>query len=126
MDKRINNMTIQEKIGQMIMVGIDGTTITERMKKLILEYKVGGVILYKRNYNNYDELVKIICELKNLNKNNKFPLLIAIDQEGGRVNRLPKEIKNLPSAKLLSETKDLKIVEKAADITAKILSKARY
>ena len=98
MNVNIDKLTIQEKIGQMMIVGIDKNYITERTKRLILDYKIGGVILYKKNFSSYDELINIIRELKKLNSVNKIPLFISIDQEGGRVSRLPKEFLKFPPA----------------------------
>ena len=120
----VNDLTIEEKIGQMIMVGIDSNIITERTKKLILKYKIGGVILYRKNFKTYNDMLNLINELKNLNKLNKVPLFISIDQEGGRVNRMPKEIINLPPANKLSKTKHLELIKKSAQITGTILSKS--
>ena len=91
----IDKMSINEKIGQMLIVGMDGNKVNERIKVLIEKYKISGVILYKKNYNNYDEMIAVIKELKKLNSKNKIPLFIAIDQEGGRVNRMPPEFHNL-------------------------------
>ena len=91
----VNELSLTEKIGQMIIVGVDGTTVSPRLKKLILDYKIGGVILYRRNFSTYEEMKKLIEEIKEINKVNKIPMIFSIDQEGGRVNRMPKEIKNL-------------------------------
>ena len=41
----------------MIIVGIEGNQITERTKKLILKYKIGGIILYRKNFKSYEEMV---------------------------------------------------------------------
>lgn len=117
----INDLTIEEKIGQMIMVGIDSNFITERTKKLILKYKIGGVILYRKNFKTYKDMLNLINELKNLNKSNKVPLFISIDQEGGRVNRMPKEFLNLPAANKIAKTKNMEILRNSAEITGKIL-----
>lgn len=122
----IDELTIQEKIGQMMIVGIDKNYITERTKRLILDYKIGGVILYKKNFSSYDELINIIKELKKLNLANKIPLFISIDQEGGRVNRLPKEILNLPAAYKLAKLKDVEVINKAAELTGSILKKTGF
>ena len=46
MKLKIDNLSLEEKIGQMIIVGIEGNKITERTKKIILKYKIGGVILW--------------------------------------------------------------------------------
>ena len=121
MNVNIDKLTIQEKIGQMMIVGIDKNYITKRTKRLILDYKIGGVILYKKNFSSYDELINIIRELKKLNSVNKIPLFISIDQEGGRVSRLPKEFLKFPPAYKLAKTKDINLVKESAELTGKIL-----
>ncbi|MBR3249095.1 MAG: beta-N-acetylhexosaminidase [Clostridia bacterium] len=117
----LNDLTFQEKLGQMMMVGFEGKHVNDRVKDLILKYKVGGVILYKKNYDSYEEMLKLIKDLKELNKVNKVPLFIAIDQEGGRVNRMPNELLNLPSAHLLAKSGGEKLVKKAYSIIGDIL-----
>ena len=92
---KIEELSIKEKIGQMVMIGLDTNYITSRIKNMIQNYKIGGVILYRKNFSTYQDMLKLIKELKELNKDNKIPLFIAIDQEGGRVNRMPKEIKRI-------------------------------
>ena len=122
----IKQLSIQEKIGQMIMIGMDTNYITERIRTMITKYKVGGIILYRKNFNTYQDMVQLIRELKQLNKNNPLPLLIAIDQEGGRVNRMPKEIKNLPTANQIATKCKIEEVKKSADITGKMLKQSGY
>ena len=121
----IENMTIEEKIGQMLIVGMDGTKIDDRIKKLIQEYKISGVILYRKNFKTDKDMLQLISELKNLNLNNKIPLFIAIDQEGGRVNRMPPEVHNLFSANRLASTRDINVVKEAGEITGEMLQKSR-
>lgn len=123
---KINELSIEEKIGQMIMVGIEGKTITKRIKKLIEHYHIGGIILYRKNFNTYEELLNLIRELKKLNCKNHLPLFIAIDQEGGRVNRMPKEFENILSAKTIAEKKNIKYIQEAADITGEMLFKTGF
>ena len=90
------NLLIDDKIGQRFIFGINSSDI-ECILKLIKNYKIGGVILYKKNYNSYDEMLDVIKKIKLANKKNNIPLFIAIDQEGGRVNRLPDCFHNLKS-----------------------------
>ena len=116
-------LSIEEKIGQMAMIGMDSNYITERIKMMITKYKIGGVILYRKNFNTYHEMINLIIELKKLNKKNKIPLFIAIDQEGGRVNRMPKEIKNLPSANKIATIGGEKLTRESARITSEVLKK---
>ena len=60
----MKNLTLREKIGQMLIIKIFGKEITEETKQMIEDYKIGGVILYRKNYDTYDEMLKIINELK--------------------------------------------------------------
>lgn len=108
------------------MIGMDTNYVTERIKTMITQYKVGGVILYRKNFNTYQEMLALIRQLKELNKENKIPLWIAVDQEGGRVNRMPKEILNLPSANQIANKTTLKEIEKSAEIIGKMLKQSGY
>ena len=56
----VNDLTLKEKIGQMMMVGLDGNTIDTRIKNLIMNYKIGGVILYRKNFATYQDMLKLI------------------------------------------------------------------
>ena len=122
----IKELSIQEKIGQMIIVGMDTNYITDRIKTMITKYKIGGIILYRKNFNSYDKMLELIKQLKDLNKSNKIPLFIAIDQEGGRVNRMPKEFQNLPSANQIASQGDEKLVKKSAQLTGELLKKSGF
>ena len=122
----IEELSIKEKIGQMVMIGIDTNYITDRIKNMIRNYKIGGIILYRRNFATYQDMLNLIRELKYLNKENKIPLFIAIDQEGGRVNRMPREIKNLPPANKVAEVGGEVLTRKAAQITGEVLNKSGY
>ena len=118
----IKDLSIEEKIGQMIIVGLDTTEPYARLEELIIKHKVGGILLYKKNYKTYEEMVKLINHIKKLNSNNKVPILICIDQEGGRVNRMPKEFLNIPPANTISNYNNEDIVKKSGEIMAEMLS----
>lgn len=122
----LNELSIQEKIGQMIMIGMDTNYITDRIKTLITKYKIGGIILYRKNFNTYEKMLDLIHQLKELNKCNKIPLFIAIDQEGGRVNRMPQEIANLPSANKIALQNDELLIKKSAELTGELLKKSGF
>ena len=126
MEINIEELSLEEKIGQMLIIGMDTNYITDRIKNMIQKYKIGGIILYRKNFKSYDSMVKLINELKELNKNNKIPMFIAIDQEGGRVNRMPKELKNLPAANKVANKKDIELVKNTAQITARMLYESGF
>ena len=58
----LNELSIQEKIGQMIIIGMDSNYITDRIKTMITKYKIGGIILYRKNFNTYQDMIKLIKE----------------------------------------------------------------
>ena len=76
------------KIGQMILVGFAGTSVEEAVLNEVREGKVGSIILFEKNIppqNSFVGLKKIIWTYQQAAP---IPLIISIDQEGGRVNRL--------------------------------------
>ena len=95
-DDKINSMTLDEKIGQMIITGFNGSEYNDDMDRLINEYKVGGVILFARNIEDSNQMIDLTRALQE--NNNNLPLFISIDEEGGRVSRLPDDIEKFPSA----------------------------
>ena len=117
------NISLRQQISQMLIIGIKGKKINKNIKELIKEYGIGGIIIYKKNYDTYEEMIKLINDIKELNKNNS-PMFIAIDQEGGRVNRLPKEIRNIPAAFQIAKSKDIKLLEESGDIIGEALSES--
>ena len=120
------NLTIREKIGQMLMIGMDTLNVIDKIDDIILKYKVGGILLYKKNYKSYEELIELINYIKKINTANKVPLFIAIDQEGGRVNRMPNDFKNIPSARKLAKHEKDGLVVEAGSITGKMLNKVGF
>ena len=107
--QKLDNMTLDEKIGQMITIGIDGYSVDDTAKQLITDKKVGGVILFKDNISDSNQLLQLINDIKGINSTNKIPIFISVDQEGGRVNRLPSEIKSLPSNEIIGNKNDNKL-----------------
>ncbi|MGG0717465.1 beta-N-acetylhexosaminidase [Robertmurraya massiliosenegalensis] len=93
----IKNMSIDEKLGQMIFAGIPGKQIDEGAERLIQEYKVGGIIVNGKNIATPDQTVAYINALKSLNNLNEIPLFFGIDQEGGRIAKLPGDLKSMPT-----------------------------
>lgn len=117
----VKDLTREEKVGQMLMVGLNMTNPQKKIEELILKYKVGGLLLYRKNYKNYEQLVELINYIKKLNSVNKVPLFIAIDQEGGRVNRMPPDFENIPSANKLAKYQEENLVEKASLMVGEML-----
>jgi beta-N-acetylhexosaminidase len=92
----LNSMTLEQKVGQMILAGIDGTSINLAAKKMIADQHVGGIIMFKNNFSDLSGSVRLVNALKKANKNNPVPLFISVDQEGGKISRLPNNFVDFP------------------------------
>jgi beta-N-acetylhexosaminidase len=76
-----------------VMLDIEGTQLTADDKKKLLHPLIGGVILFTRNYSSFGQLVQLTTEIHALRTP---PLLIAVDHEGGRVQRFREDFTRLP------------------------------
>lgn len=94
-------MNTDEKIGQLVLVGMDGTAANDATRELIESYHVGGFIFYKNNMENAKQALKLFNDLKAANQSNPVPLWMSVDEEGGRVTRMPKEFAKVPTAKAI-------------------------
>ncbi|MDH4185399.1 MAG: beta-N-acetylhexosaminidase [Nitrospira sp.] len=112
-------MTSRDKIGQLFMVGFLGTSVTPELASFIKEYKPGGVILFSRNLESVEQMVQLTNTLQACSPHS--PLLISIDQEGGRVSRLPKGFTIFPPCELLGRCNSSELAYAAAAIIAKEL-----
>lgn len=89
-DKKIASMTLDEKVGQLFIVGFPYKTLHKDLESFITTNKPGSYLLFKRNFSSIEDLKKLNQDLYRISyKTTKLPPLIAIDQEGGPVSRLP-------------------------------------
>lgn len=113
---KIKAMSIEEKIGQLIVVGFEGNSINEEIIGLVEDLKVGGVILFSRNIVDENSVLKLLNDIKKTNSNNDIPLLLSIDEEGGMVSRLPKSFVKLPEAMKVGNKNDEELSYKLGQI----------
>lgn len=94
-----------DKIGQQIIIGIQGTTLLPEEKEFITKYNIGGVILFARNLESPEQLHALTTELQALRHTTreKTPLFISIDMEGGRVHRLKEPFTQWPPVARLGD-----------------------
>ncbi|OAA67356.1 glycoside hydrolase [Niveomyces insectorum RCEF 264] len=89
-------------IGQMLIMGWDGTEVTPQIRNLIEEHHLGSILLTAKNLKSAHETAKLVQELQTIahQAGHPYPLLIALDQENGGVNSLFDEdyICQFPSA----------------------------
>ena len=92
-------------------VSFEGSVLPESLKRLIKEYNIGGVLLFRSHCPSLAHLQKLIAELKSLRTDP--PLMIAIDHEGGRVHRLPKPFTHFPPMRFVKTEEQAEAVGEA-------------
>lgn len=89
-EKKISSMTLEEKVGQLFIVGFPYTKMDKSLEEFVTTYKPGSFLLFKRNIQSPEQIKALNNQLYQLSfKISRLPPLIAIDQEGGAVSRLP-------------------------------------
>lgn len=96
----LEKMTLEEKVGQLLLVSFMGEEITPEIEKLIKETQVGGVVYFafSNGLSNPKQVRNLSAKLQSLSK---IPLFIAIDHEGGRINHLKSGFTQFPSQREL-------------------------
>ncbi|UWG99302.1 beta-N-acetylhexosaminidase [Dehalobacter sp. DCM] len=100
---QIKTMSLEEKVGQLVMAGIDGYENDDHSKSLIEKYHVGGFILLGQNIRDAGQMLNLVNSLKRTNGVNTIPLFLAIDEEGGRISRVPEEFAKIPSCQTIGQ-----------------------
>lgn len=95
---KLENMTLDEKIAQMLVVYYVGSNYDDTLKSVITEVKPGGFILMENNITTYENTLNLV---KSMQKDSEIPMLITIDNEGGNVQRFTNisdlEVSDVPS-----------------------------
>jgi len=81
-----------------VMLDVEGVTLTPADRDILREPAVGGVILFTRNYESPDQIADLVAEIRALRSP---PLLIAVDHEGGRVQRFRDGFSAIPAMRHL-------------------------
>ncbi len=102
--KKVNEMTLKEKIGQLLVAGFDGYYNNEHLQSLI-DHHVGNIILFARNVKDIEQLSSLNHFIhQEIKAKTSFMPLIAIDQEGGIVTRIMNGATFCPGNMTLSAT----------------------
>lgn len=91
-------LTLEEKVGQLMIVHFHGEVANQDAERLLREAHVGGFILYNwsNSLSSPDQVKRLTASLQSMNPSS-LPLLIGVDQEGGRVSRLKEGFSSHPS-----------------------------
>lgn len=96
--------SLEDAIGQLVTVGLSGEEITPEERSILERYSFGGFLLFGRNLTDPKQISTLCRSLWKTAKSR--PPLIAIDQEGGGIHRLPRPFTHFPSAARLGRTGD--------------------
>jgi beta-N-acetylhexosaminidase len=121
----IPELKLPQLCGQLLVGGFDGTALPARFEKELREGRRGGAILFKRNLPEVDAVVRL-CDSIRAAAPAELPPFLGVDQEGGRVTRLPAPFLTLPPMRLLGELGDLGLVRRAARAVATELAAAGF
>lgn len=81
--KTLSNMTLEEKIEQLLLVRVPSSNATS----IIQNHHFGGIVLFARDFQNLNK-TQVIQKIDTYQKGTKIPMLTAVDEEGGKVVRI--------------------------------------
>ncbi|PGH18729.1 hypothetical protein AJ80_04382 [Polytolypa hystricis UAMH7299] len=113
-------------MGQLFVMGFDGTAVDPQIRSLIENYHLGAILLTAKNLKSAEETTKLVLELQTIAREagHPVPLLIALDQENGGVNSLFDEIyiRQFPSSMGIAATGSKTLARETAKATAHEIS----
>ncbi|MGH7929546.1 MAG: glycoside hydrolase family 3 N-terminal domain-containing protein, partial [Candidatus Binatia bacterium] len=113
---------MRQKIGQLFMVGVQGEMLAANERLHFEEYGFGGFVLFKRNCRDAGQVVSLCRALWDMT--DERPPFIAIDQEGGRVHRLPPPFTHFPPTTSIGDKNDTNLAHRAGRAAAAELALA--
>lgn len=100
----MNLTEIRKQVGQLFLVGFEGHAVPDDFKKAVQEFNLGGTIYFRRNAESPVQLAMLSNQLQWECRAKESPqLLISIDHEGGKVNRLSAPFTQFPGMDLVGE-----------------------
>lgn len=113
-------MSNQTDTQPLLMLDLEGLAVTPEEQELLRHPAVGGLILFSRNYQEPDQLYELVHRVREIRPD----LLIAVDQEGGRVQRFRTEFTSLPPMAALGRYhgRDPQAARHAADLLGELMA----
>ncbi len=121
---RVAQMSLEEKVGQVMIIGFDGPSLDAELRAMLTDYHIGGAILFARNIESPRQVAQLTNALQRAALESGHPgLILAIDQEGGRVARLTEAtgFTEIPSAMALGAAGDPETARAMARLLAQEL-----
>ena len=90
-EEATRRLNVRDAVGQMFLVGMDGTEPNYYVEKMVRERNVGGVLLLGHNLESEEQTEALTGSLQRLSTETELaiPLFVAVDYEGGEVGSAP-------------------------------------
>src|SRR5262245_8359030 len=111
-------MKLEHKIGQLMIIGVPGPQLDLMTRGVLESIQPGGILLNAQNIQSASQVAELTASIRSVIE---VPPIIAVDQEGGRVDRLKAIFSPMPSADLLRASGDVSIASRLGEITAEAL-----
>ncbi|MFL5321846.1 MAG: beta-N-acetylhexosaminidase [Myxococcaceae bacterium] len=118
-------MTVEQKVGQLMMVGFAGTEVDDDIRMLVRGREVGGVCMFKRNILNAEQITRLNDDVRELLAD-AIPPFIAVDQEGGNVVRISEGMVVLPGNMALGATRSEQLAYEAGKVQGEDLRRLGF
>src|SRR5712691_6813551 len=109
-------MSLEQRVGQVFMLGFEGTTLTSANRALVQGLHLGGVTLFARNITTGPQLARLDADLQTIA--DAVPLFISVDQEGGLVVRVTNGATIFPGNMAVGATNDPILARRIAEASA--------
>jgi beta-N-acetylhexosaminidase len=100
------NQELRQQVGQLLIMGFDGTAMSQRLRVMLDSLLPAGIILFKRNLEHAEQTHAL---LSGAQKQSETPLFLCVDMEGGTVDRLRDVIAPIPSVSEVAATGSKKL-----------------
>lgn len=111
-------MRLEHRVGQLLMIGLPAGEVDAETARVLEDIQPGGILLTRRNILASSQVLDLTLSLRSILT---VPPLIAVDQEGGYVDRLKSIYAPMPSGDLLRAAKDASAAARMGEITAEAL-----
>lgn len=113
-----DSLSIRQKAGRLLFIGLPGTSVDRPTRKLLSEVQPGGIVLFGRNVQSAEQVAHMNVQIRDAVEH---PVLIAVDQEGGLVDRFRHVCESMPSAKAVRDAGQSDLARKFGELTARFL-----
>jgi beta-N-acetylhexosaminidase len=106
-------------LGEVILTGFDGTELSDDTAAFLTQARIGGVLLFSKNYTNPTQVAQLINQVQECR--NDLPLWVSVDHEGGRVQRFREHFSIIPPARRIGAVNSPKLSFDIAELIGREL-----